>query len=179
MSAKKDNRKKRPQIPVVLLFGEGDRERDFLSHIKTLYHQRNSGFKVKIKYGKGKTPIDVVRKALNVRGDFSIRVVVCDNDKGEVLKNEAQTQADKQSVIVLWSTPCLEATLLSILKNGKSFEHQACDWCKDRVQKVKKDIKSDADFFQQHFSKLVLEKQRKKIDILEKIISYTQFPLTQ
>lgn len=179
MPAKKDNRKKKPQIPIVLLFGEGDRERDFLSHIKKLYHQRNSGFKVKIKYGKGKTPVDIVHKALNVRGDFSIRVVVCDNDKGERLKNEAQTQADKQSVIVLWSTPCLEATLLSILKNGKSFEHQACDWCKDIVRKIKGDIKSDTNFFQQHFSKLVLKKQRKKIDILEKIISYIEFPPTE
>ena len=150
----------------------------FLSHTKTLYHQRNSGFKVKIKCGKGRTPVDVVRKALNVRGDFTIRVIMCDNDKGEILKDEAQTQADQHNAIMLWNTPCLEATLLSILKNGKSFEHRECEWCKNRVQKIKGDIKHNTEFFHQYFSQSVLEEQRKRVGILQAIISYIQFPPT-
>jgi hypothetical protein len=164
-------KKQRSASQALLMYGEGLAEQTFLKYLKSLY-ARDSGVAVTIRNGKGGSAADVVINAANEPGSFDIRVVVLDNDKDETEMNLARSEAAHRGVELLENTPCLEATLLSVLNKGQSFASKGSPWCKHEFESKYLDSKkrTDLDQYPKFFPIQLLDEQRKKIFELDRLI---------
>ena len=164
-------KKRRVAKQTLLMFGEGLGEEVFLKHLRGLYSY-NSGTAVKIKKGRGGDAVGIVIDAGNVPGDFDRKVVILDNDKDTREMISARTEAGRRGIELLENTPCLEAILLSILNEGKSFSGKKTDWCKKEFESKYLDKKRRTELreYEKIFPKDLLDKQRINISELDKFI---------
>jgi len=165
-------KKRRSASRTLLMYGEGLGEEMFLKYLRGLY-ARNSGVSVIIRNGKGGNACDIVSSAMNEPGDFNRRVVILDNDKDQEEMSKARVKAKQKGIEILENCPCLEAMLLSILQEGKSFSNKTSAWCKNEFEKDYLDKKKRTDFneYPRIFPKEMIDKQRKNIIELSTIIS--------
>jgi hypothetical protein len=154
-----------------LIFGEGLNEDAFLRHLRSLYSY-NSNVAVTIRKGRGGTADGIVIDASNIPGDFDRRVVVLDNDKGQREMNNARSEAKHRGIILVENTPCLEALLLAILNDGKTYSAKVSSWCKSEFESnfLTKKKRAEMDEYVKLFPKTVLDKQRLKIPGLNSLI---------
>ena len=115
------------------MYGEGLGEEIFLKYLRSLYAY-NSGVSVTIRNGKGGNSKNIVINAINEPGDFERRIVILDNDKSQMEMTDALEEAKKRGVEILENSPCLEATLLLILRSGKNFSTRKSSWRKSEFE---------------------------------------------
>lgn len=165
-------KKHRAASRTLLMYGEGLEDEIFLKHIRSLY-SRDSGVGVKIRNGKGGHPVDVIINAANEPGDYDQKIVILDNDFPEADMRLARQEAEKRNIILLENTPCLEALLLAILNDGKSYADKQSLWCKKEFESKHLDSKKRTDIreYEKLFSKIKLDAVRSKIPELNMIIS--------
>ena len=165
-------KKRRAASRTLLMYSEGLEDEIFLKHIRALY-SRDSGVGVKIRNGKGGHPADVIINAANEPGDYDRRIVILDNDFPEADMRLARQEAEKRNIMLLENTPCLEAVLLAILNDGKSYADKQSPWCKKEFESKHLDSKKRTDVreYEKIFSKIKLDGVRPKVPELDKIIS--------
>ncbi len=164
--------KRRSASQTLLMYGEGLGEETFLKYLKGLY-SRDTGKAIKIRNGKGGAPADIVTSAVNEPGDFDQRIVIIDNDKSAQEMSSARVVAKQKGVVLLENSPCLEATLLSILKPGQSFSNKTSAWCKSEFQSNYLDKKKRTELgeYGKIFPKTILDEQRINVAELNALIS--------
>ena len=173
MSRSNPNKKKRRYSNrTLLMFGEGLGEEIFLKYLRSIY-SKNSGTSIKIRNGRGGNAVDIVLDAMREPGDFDRRIVILDNDKPKNEMDSARNQASKLAVELIENSPCLEATLLSILRSGQSFASRDSVWCKKEFESnyLDKKRRMDISEYGKFFPKILLDAQRIKILELNIFIS--------
>lgn len=165
-------KKRRSASRTLLMYGEGLGEEIFLKYLRGLY-SRDSGVAITIRNGKGGTATNIITDAINEPGAFDRRIVILDNDKNEQEMNRARAQAKQKGVELLENSPCLEATLLSILRNGQSFSSKTSAWCKSEFESnyLGKKKRIELGEYGKIFSKTILDTQRANISELNALIS--------
>lgn len=148
----------------LLIYGEGLDEKKFVEHLRGIY-AKDSGVKVSIRRGKGGSPKDIIIQAAKEFGEFDKRVVVVDTDRGAQEVSDAREEAQGKNIELIENSPCLEALLLSILDNGKSFSSKTSKWCKKEFQS-----KYGSSNWGNIFTKKLLDERRKNIEKLNKLI---------
>ncbi|PIT93073.1 MAG: hypothetical protein COU06_01940 [Candidatus Harrisonbacteria bacterium CG10_big_fil_rev_8_21_14_0_10_38_8] len=168
-------KKRRSAKRTLLIYGEGLSEQIFLKHLRGLYSY-GSDLTVTIRNGKGGTAIDIIKNAINDHGEFDRRVVVLDNDKSKLEMKQARTDAKRRGIEILENSPCLEATLLTILKPGRSYSGRTSAWCKREFESkyLNKKKRTEIDEYKRFFPKKVLEAQRANVSVLNMLISLMQ-----
>lgn len=172
MSRTNPNKKKRRSASkTVLIYGEGLAEETFFKYLKGVY-SFNNNVVITIRRGKGGTADGITMQTFRVQGSFSQRFVVLDNDKGKREIEKARRLAEEKAINLLENTPCLEALLLSILSERKSFSHKTSSWCKKEFESKYIDSKKrgDIDCYRKLFTKKLLKEMRNKISELETLI---------
>jgi len=154
------------------MYGEGLGEEMFLKYLRSLY-ARDSGVAVTIRNGKGGNAVNIIIDASNTPGDFDKRVVVLDNDKGEVEMQRARQGAANRGVELIENMPCLEAILLAVLNDGKNYSDKQSAWCKEQFQSsyLDKKKRTELNEYEKIFPKALLDKQRSKVKEIGKLIS--------
>jgi hypothetical protein len=164
-------KKRRSASRTLLMYGEGLGEEMFLKYLRGLY-SRDSGVAVTIRNGKGGTATNIITNAVNEPGGFDRRIVILDNDKSDKEMNQARTEAKRQGIELLENSPCLEATLLSILRPGQSFSNKNSAWCKNEFESnyLDKKKRTELDEYAKYFSKATLDAQRANVTELNNLI---------
>ncbi len=159
----------------LLMYVEGLGEEMFLKYLLQLYN-RDSGVSVKIKNGKGGAPKNIVIGAANEIGDFDSRVAIVDNDRGDRERNNARSEAKDRDINLVEHSPCLEALLLSILHNGKSFSNKNSVWCKKEFESkyIEKKKRKEISEYKKVFPLTLLDEMRQKIEELETLVSFME-----
>lgn len=177
----------RKKIPTMLIIGEGLQDEYFLNRLKNLYYDNNEdrNFSIEIDNAKGGAPISVVRKADRYEGNFVCKIVIFDDDQGTQAKQSAIQIAKQKKIKYLMHTPCLEATLLLVIKNGKFLtdEHKECEEYKkefrDNIRtnlSINTSEKVKTIHYKRYFSKdsfqTQIREQEQSIPFLKEIIPY-------
>jgi predicted P-loop ATPase len=157
------------------MYGEGLGEEMFLKHLRSLYAY-NSGVSVTIRNGKGGNPKNIVINATNEPGDFEKRIVILDNDKDKQEMDQASAEAKKKGVKILENSPCLEATMLSILRPKQNFSTKKSAWCKSEFESnyVDKKKRTELEEYKKVFSKQILDDQKDSVPELKALINLMQ-----
>ena len=165
-------KKRRSASRTLLMYGEGLGEEMFLKYLRRLY-SRNSGVAVTIRNGKGGTATNIITNAVNEPGAFDRRIVILDNDKNKQEMNRARAEAKQKGIELLENSPCLESTLLSILRTGQSFSNKTSAWCKSEFESNYLDKKKRTELgeYGKIFSKTILDTQRVNVSELNTLIS--------
>lgn len=165
-------KKRRSANRTLLMYGEGLGEEMFLKHLRKLY-SRDSGVAVTIRNGKGGNPTNIILCAANEPGAYDRKIVILDNDKGEKEMNQARIEARRRKIELIENSPCLEATLLTILRPGLSFSTKTSQWCKNEFESSYLDRKKRAelDGYDKLFPKMILDRQQTKVPELHILIS--------
>lgn len=165
-------KKRRSASRTLLMYGEGLGEEMFLKHLRGLY-SRYSGVAVTIRNGKGGTATSIITNAVNEPGAFDRRIVILDNDKSEQEMNNAREEAGRHGIEMLENSPCLEATLLTILRPGQSFSGRTSTWCKSEFESnyLNKKKRTELGEYGKFFPKDILDIQRKQVSELNILIS--------
>jgi hypothetical protein len=97
-----------------LAVGEGRAEVVLLNHIKKLYLPRNCGITLKVIEGFGKGGMAVLTRTIRVSKGIAYdrKIALLDTDTD--WNDQQRTRALQEEIIVVESTPCLEAWLLAI-----------------------------------------------------------------
>ncbi len=162
--------KKRKANKTVLFYGEGLAEEVFLKYLRSLYAY-NTGVKVTVRNNKGGDPVSMVINASNEPGLFNRKIVVLDNDKKEI--KQAIVEAKRNKIKIIESSPCLESTLLSILRPGKKYSDKTSSWCKHEFEAkyLNKKRRVDIGEYEKFFPKSVLDDARIRVKELDTIIA--------
>lgn len=168
-------KKRRSASRTLLMYGEGLGEEMFLKHLRGLY-SRDSGVFVTIRNGKGGTATNIIINAVNEPGLFDRRIVILDNDKSEQEMNQARGEARCRGIEILENSPCLEATLLTILRPGQSFSGRTSVWCKNEFESnyLNKKRRTELGEYGKFFPKEILDTQRANVPGLNTLISLMQ-----
>ncbi len=154
----------------MLIYGEGLNERVFLEYLKLLYGPKNVS--IKVRNGKGGSPLNIVVDAVNEWGSFDKKIVVLDNDRAEKEILTAELLADKRGIKVVKNYPCLEATLLKILESEPHNDKSSLWFKKEFESKyMEKKRRGNLAEYSKVFSKKTINNARKKIKELDLLIS--------
>jgi len=165
-------KKRRSASRTLLMYGEGLGEEMFLKHLRGLY-SRDSGVAVTIRNGKGGTATNIITNAVNEPGAFDRRIVILDNDKSEQEMNQARMEANQRGIELLENSPCLEATLLAILRPGQSFSGKTSAWCKSEFESnyLNKRKRTELGEYAKFFPKTTLDARRANVTEMNTLIS--------
>ena len=160
-------RKLRKTNKTVLIVVEGETEEAFVNHLKRLYYQRGMPLSVSIKNAHGYGPQGIIDKLKSVAqtADFEQRLAVLDSD---IPLSPAQEKwFRQQKVEIVFSTPAIEATLLSIL--GKQAPH-VTSICKSELLKHAPGDPTEARYYDKFFPLACIESARPRIPALNRLI---------
>lgn len=103
---------------VVLVVGEGQTEKAFLNHLKSIFKGKS---KVQVKSAGGKGPDNVLNSALaeHRQGAFSEICIFMDNDLP--IPEKLSKECAKKGIQIIKNDPCVEATFLMLL--GQKVPH--------------------------------------------------------
>lgn len=165
-------KKRRSASKTLLMYGEGLGEEMFLKYLRGLY-SRDSRITVTIRNGKGGTATNIITSAINEPGAFDRRIVILDNDKSNKEMDQARAEAKRQGIKLLENSPCLEATLLTILRPGQSFSNKTSTWCKNEFESnyLNKKKRTELGEYDKFFPKATLNIQRINVTELNNLIS--------
>jgi len=103
----------------VLIVGEGYAEEAFLRHIRALYTSKQQGFRMEIGNARGKAAGHVVDHALKLRARAQYDMVAALLDTDADWTAVVRERAIAGEIMVLPSSPCLEALLLAVIGHGR------------------------------------------------------------
>lgn len=151
----------------LLLYCEGADEKAFLSYLKMLF-SKDSGVHTDFKENYGGSANDVL---MNVSRQIPADIMACVYDTDRGVDQELKAKVQKQGIICLENTPCLESFLLNILED-KDYSRHKTDDCKKIFEKKYLDGKKRRDKrnYGKIFPKAMLVKQSKKIKNLKVLI---------
>lgn len=121
-------------LTTLLIVGEGSDDKAFIDHVKSLFHQRQSGRKVTVKAGDGGSPGNIITHASRAyqAEDYNHRYLVLDSDIPPTAADEKNARAAGYRII-LWQPQCLEGALLDVL--GERVQaHETSQALKQRLQ---------------------------------------------
>lgn len=152
----------------VLVVVEGETEEAFATHLKRLYYQRGLPLSVSIKNAHGYGPQGLIDKIKSVAqtADFDHRIAVLDTDIA--LLPAQETWLRKQKVSLIFSTPAIEATLLSILGKAAPSVTSAC---KSELKKLAPGDSTEIRYYEKYFPLMTLEPARSRVPTLEALIA--------
>lgn len=111
----------------LLVMGEGEHDKAFLSHMKGIYHERRSGSKITLDFSSGGSPHDIIKDTVKKSRHvgYDKKFILMDSD---VPVNQQDIKAAKNSgITILYSKPlCLEGMLLSVLGQNTPHTAQKC-----------------------------------------------------
>lgn len=115
------------QQTTLIIVGEGECEKAFLEHLKSLYNERHSGKKIKIDYQGGGSPHDIIKYTYKTIRNISYDEIYILMDSDVAVADSDQKFAKDHRFTILYSTPlCLEAMLLAVLGQPIPITAQAC-----------------------------------------------------
>ena len=111
----------------LLVMGEGEHDKAFLSPMKGIYHERRSGSKITLDFSSGESPHDIIKDTVkkNHHVGYDQIFILMDSD---VPVNQQDIKVAKDSgITILYSKPlCLEGMLLSVLGQNTPHTAQKC-----------------------------------------------------
>lgn len=157
----------------LLVMGEGEHDKAFLSHMKGIYHERRSGSKITLDFSSGGSPHDIIKDTVKKSRHvgYDQKFILMDSD---VPVRQQDIKAAKDSgITILYSTPlCLEGMLLNIL--GKNIPHTA-QKCKSALHPQLSDNPALPKSYEPLFSKRVLDQStHNTIKQLRSLLGKTQ-----
>lgn len=101
--------------------------------------------------------------------------MLVDDDKGTEEYNKAIREAKSRNIIIISSNPCIEAILLAIL-DGNTYSSKSSQWCKSKFESLPgiKGKRIEIETFSKIMPQNLLERRRKKLPVLNKIIDLLQ-----
>lgn len=156
-----------------LFVGEGLTEKVFLGYLKSIYHKRECGTNVKIESGDGGSPKSIVDKTKRIMQFASYDDVFILLDDDIPCPDNLVSQAAKNRISISCSSPCIEGLFLDILQHsGFNSATSRSSECKKVFHQnyIPEKKKYQKDNYTRVFPKSLLEKQRKKIPLLDVII---------
>ena len=161
----------------VLIYGEGKTEEIFLKYLRSVYRKRYNGISIKIKNGGGGSPEDVLYKTIRNKdsGNYQGTFIFLDTDKK--WSDEFKEKAKNNNIELIGSKPCVEGFFLLILNFRFDIIAKSSNQCKKEFEKryLDKKKKLNSENYKKIFPKKLLEKRRKKIPILDEVISIMTF----
>ncbi|MFA5175499.1 MAG: RloB domain-containing protein [Patescibacteria group bacterium] len=158
----------------IFAFGEGEAERIFLKHLRSIYSGDKTS--VRIDDAGGKDVSYILEKAVRIRGDikYNHSFILLDTDREWTLK--LKSRAVKKGIELIGSSPCLEGLLLCILNPESNFLHQQSNECKKQFQnKYLHQNRMMTDFdCKRLFTKIILDSAKTKIKSISRIIEIFQ-----
>ncbi len=144
----------------ILLVVEGYTEKEFIQHLKNLYHKRGSGFRVVLKNAKGKGSNNVIDIAYGEKrqGGYDEIAVFYDRDVPLTHKSKRRCRNFREYV----ADPCLEGLFLEILEE---IVADTCDENKKRYARFAS--RGDCG---ELFPRELLEKRRGSIGLLDDLL---------
>ena len=139
----------------LIIVGEGLHEKAFLTHMKNLYSQRDSGQTVKIDTGNGGSPHDIIKGTIKKISHLAYdrKFILMDSDVE--ITNSDLNEAKNQGITVLLSEPiCLEGMLLEIL--GESVPNSAKQ-CKSQLHPKLNGRPTESNSYAIKFTKPILD----------------------
>jgi hypothetical protein len=171
--------KTRKERKTLYAFGEGETEKAFLRHLKTLYSGDN--IKISVKDLAGGCPNDMIDKAVRIilHGSYDEKFIVLDEekDKGILISEWAKNKAKKHGLDIIDLQPCVEGLFLLILgKEKSSILAMHADQCKKEFENNYLDAQKKLNFteYQNILPKELLEEKRGSISELDRIINYME-----
>ena len=140
----------------LLVMGEGEHDKAFLSHMKGIYHERRSGSKVTLDFSSGGSPHDIIKDTVKKSShvDYDQKFILMDSDVP--VKQQDIKMANDSGITILYSEPlCLEGMLLSVL--AQSIPHTA-QKCKSVLHPQLSDNPALSKSYEPIFAKPVLDK---------------------
>lgn len=139
----------------LLVMGEGEHDKAFLSHMKGIYHERRSGSKITLDFSSGGSPHDIIKDTVKKSRHvgYDQKFILMDSD---VPVRQQDIKAAKDSgITILYSKPlCLEGMLLSVL--GQNIPHTA-QKCKSALHPQLSDNPALPKSYEPLFAKPVLD----------------------
>lgn len=157
-----------------LIYCEGAHDLAFVRHTIGLYKQAGLTIaRFRSKQGKGGSPDSLLIEALNIPGDFNRKLVKADKDRPLNEIKRAEQLSSKNAVIIIWSKPCIEALLLSIL-DGKDYSGYKSKACKQDFETncIPHSKRANRQAYARLFTLKKLEEARKRIPELDQLISF-------
>ncbi len=121
----------RIQRTTVFAFGEGESERAFLKHIRSLYSSEKTN--VRISDAGGGNPDHIVDKAIRVRGSIKYNYSCLLVDTDVVWEESLKSKASRKGFELIGNRPCIEALFLAILASQNHSSKSSKD-CKKLFQ---------------------------------------------
>jgi RloB-like protein len=154
-------------LVAALAVGEGKAEMLFLSHIKALYLPRGCGTTLKITGGLGKGGKGVLDYAISIssNADYDKRILLLDTDTD--WDDAHRARARREGLDVVESEPCLEAWLLAIHGEERTFNS---DQYKREFEKRFAMSAHDERVYLAHFPKSLLDGKRAHVAALNSLL---------
>jgi hypothetical protein len=157
-----------------LIYCEGAHDLAFLRYLISTYSKsRTINTKFRGKQGKGGSPDTLVIEAINIPGDFDRKLVKADRDRAEEEIQRADELAGQNDIVIVWSRPCIEALLLTILdgRDRSLWKPQTCKRTFERLH-VPASRRTDAQAYARVYTPEILEDARQRLPELDQLISF-------
>lgn len=157
-----------------LVYCEGVHDLTFIRYLIKVYTQeRTVVTKFRSRQGKGGSPDTVVVEAINTPGAFDRKLVKVDRDRDPAEIERAESLAVEHSIVIVWSVPCLEALLLSVIDGGDYSNRESKD-CKKIFESthIKAEKRTDSQAYAKIFTLEVLEESRQRLPELDQLITF-------
>jgi hypothetical protein len=160
----------------VLIACEGSAEENFLKHIRTTFLHRSGGIALTIKNACGKGARNVLDKAIAWcgRGGYDKVAIAYDTDKD--LSAQEHRQARAKRIVLLPSSPCVEATLLQLLKQQPPTTTKECKAAFERI--MGRPAHDPSVIQHKAFGKTNIEQLREKIEMISGLLDFLGQPPT-
>lgn len=170
------NKKTRKVRQTALVYCEGAHDLAFIRHVVNTYAQAGkTNVRIRTKQGKGGSPDSLIVEAVNVLGSFDRRLAKMDRDRSADEIRKAEKLSTKHDIVIVWSKPCIEALLLSIL-DGKDYSGYKSKTCKRLFESngILANKRTDSRAYEKLFPLSVLEKARTASSELDQLINFIE-----
>jgi hypothetical protein len=107
-------------------------DRIFLAYLVYVYASGHDSTrpKITVRKGRGGSANGVVGDAHRVPGSFNRKLIKLDRDRPQAEIDEAVRITQRHRMQIVFSVPCLEGMLLSILEPNNDYSRESSDTCK-------------------------------------------------
>ena len=165
MAKKKVSPRKLKQTLVFI--GEGETEKAFLQHIKTLY--ADGSLKITVKSAGGKGPSNVIGDAIGTKDNSGCDQVAVLLDTDIPWPKTKVKQAQAKKIKLIGATPCIEGLMLDILEQPQPIPSNNTT-CKARMHPQLSGKPTDKASYETLFTEQMLKQAATRITELDEII---------
>ena len=151
--------------------GEGETEKAFLLHIRSLYATGNC--KIQIKSAGGKGPANVIDDAIGTLKYSGVDRVCALLDTDLPWPAKLKKAAQRHKILLIGSEPCIEGLMLEILAKPKPTPCNN-DTCKSVIHPLLDGKPTDKGSYAKTFTQAVLDQAASRVEALAQIIKVMQ-----